>query len=110
LQDEPPPVFEGWSYRLRLLAAIGAAVTTAAWVFDTTAGAAQQLAWLMERARPACMHGRMSNEELHSVAVYELGWRQASTMPFVPSYRSAIPDLTALAPPTLSSGLVALRG
>jgi hypothetical protein len=73
LQDEPPPVFEGWSYRLRLLAAIGAAVTTAAWVFDTTAGAAQQLAWLMERARPACMHGRMSNEELHSVAVYELG-------------------------------------
>jgi hypothetical protein len=73
LKDEPLPGLKGWSYRLRWLASVFAAVITAAWVFNTTAGAAQRLAWLMERARPACMHNGMSNEELHTVAEYELG-------------------------------------
>jgi len=74
-RDEPlePPVFGSrWSNGLRWLTSLGGAAFTALCVLDATAGANQRLAWLMERARPACIHSRISNKELHSYAKREL--------------------------------------
>jgi hypothetical protein len=71
--DNEPPLFRRIfrSGGLRWLASIGAALITAVWVLDTTAGAAQR-AWLMERARPACFHGGITNEELDHMVRHEL--------------------------------------
>jgi hypothetical protein len=74
-REEPlePPLFgPGWSNGLRWLASLGGAAFTAFCVLNATAGADQRIAWLMERARPACAHGSMGNEELHRVAQHEL--------------------------------------
>ena len=61
-----------WSYGLRWLTSVAAAIVTAIGVFDTTAGAGQRVAWLMERARPACIHSGITNEELHDLVRVEL--------------------------------------
>jgi hypothetical protein len=66
-----PQLLGPWSIAWRWLASLTGAALTAVWVFDTTAGA-HQLAWLMERARPACLHSSLSNEELHQVAEQQL--------------------------------------
>jgi hypothetical protein len=56
----------------RWLASFGAALFTGIWVFDTTAGAAQRVARLMDMARPACIHSGITNEELHEVVTHAL--------------------------------------
>jgi hypothetical protein len=74
LQVDNEPPFLRRIFRsggLRWLTSIGAALITAVWVLDTTAGAAQR-AWLMERARPACIHGSITNEELDHMVRHEL--------------------------------------
>ena len=70
-QLEPKFFRQRWSLAWRWLASLTGATLTAFWVFETTAGA-HQLAWLMERARPACLHASLSNEELYHVAEQEL--------------------------------------
>lgn len=72
-REKQQPQFFGqsWSIAWRWLASLTGATLTAFWVFETTAGA-HQLAWLMERARPACLHSSLNNEELHQVAEQEL--------------------------------------
>ncbi|SDR41488.1 hypothetical protein SAMN05444161_3682 [Rhizobiales bacterium GAS191] len=60
--------FEG----LRWFASFAAALITAIWVFDATAGAAQRVSRLMEMARPACIHSGITNEELHDLVEREL--------------------------------------
>ncbi|MFI5012964.1 MAG: hypothetical protein ACHQAY_11520 [Hyphomicrobiales bacterium] len=84
------------SHGLRWLTSVAAAIITAAWVFDTTAGAAQRLAWLMERARPACLHGGITNEELHDLAAREL---ETST-----SKKDALRSVVALCQAKLRTG------
>jgi hypothetical protein len=69
---EPPLLGRGSSIGIRWLASLAGAAVTAVWVFDTTAGAYQRAAWLMERARPACVHSSIGNEELHRVVEQEL--------------------------------------
>ena len=54
------------------IASLVASFLTAVWVFDSTAGAAQRVARLMEMARPACSHTRISNEDLHDLVQHEL--------------------------------------
>ena len=51
---EPQLFGQRWSIAWRWLASVTGAALTAFWVFETTAGT-HQLAWLMERARPACI-------------------------------------------------------
>jgi hypothetical protein len=60
------------SYGLRWLACVAAAAIAGCLAFDSTVGAAQRFAWLMERARPACIHSGIPNEELHRLALHEL--------------------------------------
>jgi hypothetical protein len=71
--NSPEPIFRlSWSYGLRWLTSVAAAVVTGIWAFDTTAGAAQRVAWLMEKARPACIHSGITNGELHDLASLQL--------------------------------------
>jgi hypothetical protein len=69
---EPPLFGQGWSKGIRWVASLGGAAITAIWVLSTTAGANQRVVWLMERARPACAHSQIDNEELHAAAQHEL--------------------------------------
>ena len=85
-----------WSFGFRWLASITAAMITAALVFDATAGAAQRMAWLIERARPACAHSGMTNAEIHGLAGQELEARIDK--------REALRSLVALCQARLQSG------
>ena len=69
---EPPILRNGFPFSVRWLASLAGAALTAFWVFDTTAGAQQRMAWLMERARPACVESGVNREELHRLASLEL--------------------------------------
>jgi hypothetical protein len=69
---EPPILRNGFPFSVRWVASLGGAALTAFWVFDTTAGAQQRMAWLMERARPACIESGVNREELHRLAAREL--------------------------------------
>lgn len=69
---EPPLRRSAGAEGFGWIASLVAAFLTAVWVFDSTAGAAQRVARLMEMARPACNHTHISNEELHDLAQREL--------------------------------------
>jgi hypothetical protein len=101
-REEPlePPLFgPGWSNGLRWLASLAGAAFTAFCVLSATAGANQRVAWLMDRARPACAHSSMGNEELHRVAEREL---KASG-----SKRDALRAIVTLCQAQLQAGEVA---
>jgi hypothetical protein len=75
IDNSPEAPFSPLTFRsdgLRWLACITAALITAMCVFDTTAGAAQRVARLMEMARPACNHSGITNEELHDLVWHEV--------------------------------------
>ena len=86
-----------WSYNLRWLTSIAAAVITAILVFDATAGAAQRMAWLIEKARPACTHSGITNAELHALASEELDLRT--------SKKDALRALVTLCQARLANGM-----
>lgn len=73
--NSPEAPFSPLTFRsdeLRWFACIMASLITAMCVFDTTAGAAQRVARLMEMARPACDHSAIANKELRDLVWHEV--------------------------------------